>query len=162
MQKKLMALLVAACTLLGFAAGMNIVGSKSKTYSVREGDAFYCQPSVTADVAQATLAVGRELPVADRLELDKPTAVKAVADAVVEDAAGIKYQLRRGDMYKLAQANLDKANAKCVIEVVTTKGTAAKLEVAKNVLSPVDEGTWIKLQPAKGQAVWVRVESKWY
>lgn len=162
MQKKLMVLLVAACTLLGFAAGLNIVGSKNKTYSVREGDAFYCQPSVTADVAQADFAVGRELPIADRLELDKPTAVKALADAVVEDAARIKYQLRRGDVYKLAQANLDKANAKCVIEVVTTKGEEAKLEVAKGVLAPVDEGIWIKLQPAKGNTVWVRVQSRWY
>lgn len=162
MQKKLMVFLVAACTLLGFAAGLNIVGSKSKTYSVREGDAFYCQPSVTADVTQADFAVGRELPIADRLELDKPTAVKALADAVVEDAAGIKYQLRRGDVYKLAQANLEKANAKCVIEVVTTKGDVAKLEVAKSVLAPVDEGTWIKLQPSKGNAAWVRVQSRWY
>lgn len=162
MQKKLMVLLVAACTLLGFAAGLNIVGSKSKTYSVREGDAFYCQPSVTADVAQADFAVGRELPIADRLELDKPSAVKALADAVVEDAAGIKYQLRRGDVYRLAQANLEKANAGCVVEVMTTKGDVAKLEVAKSMLAPVDEGTWIKLQPAKGAAVWVRLASRWY
>ncbi len=162
MQKKLMVLLVAACTLLGFAAGLNIAGFKSKTYSVREGDAFYCQPSVTADVAQMGFSVGSEQPATDRLELDKPTAVKALFDAVVEDAAGTKYQLRRGDVYKLAQANLDKANAKCVIEVVTTKGDVAQLEVAKGVLAPVDEGTWIKLQPAKGEAVWVRVQSRWY
>lgn len=57
---------------------------------------------------------------------------------------------------------MDKANTLCVIEVQTTKGATAKLEVDKALLQPVDEGTWLQVRSKGGAAAWVRVQSKWY
>ena len=98
----------------------------------------------------------------DKLELAEPTAVKVLQTKIVEDKNRTKYQLREGDVYKLAEARMDKANTPCVIEVQTTKGATAKLEVDKALLQPVDEGTWLQVRSKGGAGAWVRVQSRWY
>lgn len=156
--KLVMRIAALLCLLAGFAIGMNIFGLK---YSVKEGDSFYSQPSVTAQPAGG-FAKGEELDVTDKLELAEPTAVKVLQTKIVEDKNRTKYQLREGDVYKLAEARMDKANTPCVIEVQTTKGATAKLEVDKALLQPVDEGTWLQVRSKGGAGAWVRVQSKWY
>ena len=155
--KLLMRIAALLCLLAGFAIGMNIFGLKDRSYSVKEGDSFYSQPSVTAQPAGG-FAKGEELDVTDKLELAEPTAVKVLQTKIVEDKNRTKYQLREGDVYKLAEARMDK----CVIEVQTTKGATAKLEVDKALLQPVDEGTWLQVRSKGGAGAWVRVQSKWY
>lgn len=81
------------CLLAGFAIGMNIFGLKDRSYSVKEGDSFYSQPSVTAQPAGG-FAKGEELDVTDKLELAEPTAVKVLQTKIVEDKNRTKYQLR--------------------------------------------------------------------
>ena len=137
--KLVMRIAALLCLLAGFAIGMNIFGLKDRSYSVKEGDSFYSQPSVTAQPAGG-FAKGEEL------ELAEPTAVKVLQTKIVEDKNRTKYQLREGDVYKLAEARMDKANTPCVIEVQTTKGATAKLEVDKALLQPVDEGTWLQVR----------------
>ena len=88
--------------------------------------------------------------------------MKVLQTKIVEDKNRTKYQLREGDAYKLAEARMDKANTPCVIEVQTTKGATAKLEVDKALLQPVDEGTWLQVRSKGGAGAWVRVQSKWY
>lgn len=149
------------CLLAGFAIGMNIFGLKDRSYSVKNDDCFYKQPSVTAQAAGG-FAKGEELDVTDKLELAAPTAVKVLQTKIVEDKNRTKYQLREGDVYKLAEARMDKANTPCVIEVQTTKGATAKLEVDKALLQPVDEGTWLQVRSKDGAGAWVRVQSRWY
>lgn len=159
--KLVMRIAALLCLLTGFAIGMNIFGLKDRSYSVKEGDSFYSQPSVTAQPAVG-FAKGEELDVTDKLEISAPTAVKVLQTKIVEDKNRTKYQLREGDVYKLAEARMDKANTLCVIEVQTTKGATAKLEVDKALLQPVDEGTWLQVRSKSGAAAWVRVQSKWY
>ena len=159
--KLVMRIAALLCLLAGFAIGMNIFGLKDRSYSVKEGDSFYSQPSVTAQPAGG-FAKGEELDVTDKLELAEPTAVKVLQTKIVEDKNRTKYQLREGDVYKLAEARMDKANTPCVIEVQTTKGATAKLEVDKALLQPVDEGTWLQVRSKGGAGAWVRVQNKWY
>ena len=49
--KLVMRIAALLCLLAGFAIGMNIFGLKDRSYSVKEGDSFYSQPSVTAQPA---------------------------------------------------------------------------------------------------------------
>ena len=151
--KLVMRIAALLCLLAGFAIGMNIFGLKDRSYSVKEGDSFYSQPSVTAQP---------ELDVTDKLELAAPTAVKVLQTKIVEDKNRTKYQLREGDVYKLVESRMDKANTPCVIEVQTVNGATAKLEVDKTLLQPVDEGTWLQVRRKGGAGAWVRVQSKWY
>lgn len=159
--KLVMRIAALLCLLAGFAIGMNIFGLKDRSYSVKEGDSFYSQPSVTAQPTGG-FAKGEELDVTDKLELAEPTAVKVLQTKIVEDKNRTKYQLREGDVYKLAEARMDKANTPCVIEVQITKGATAKLDVDKALLQPVDEGTWLQVRSKGGAGAWVRVQSKWY
>lgn len=163
MQNKwLMCILSALCVFLGFAISFNLFGVKNKTYTVRAGDVFYEEPSVTAAQAKS-FAVSETLQVTDTLELDKPKAVVAAKDVLVDDKDKTKYQLKAGAAYKVADAQLAKANAPCILEVETTKGVTAKIEVEKSDLRPVDEGTWLRVRARDGSALaWVRVKSKWY
>ena len=89
-------------------------------------------------------------------------AVKVLQTKIVEDKNRTKYQLREGDVYKLVESRMDKANTPCVIEVQTVNGATAKLEVDKTLLQPVDEGTWLQVRSKGGAGAWVRVQSKWY
>lgn len=82
--KLVMRIAALLCLLAGFAIGMNIFGLKDRSYSVKEGDSFYSQPSVTAQPA-AGFAKGEELDVTDKLELAAPTAVKVLQTKIVED-----------------------------------------------------------------------------
>lgn len=159
--KLVMRIAALLCLLAGFAIGMNIFGLKDRNYSVKEGDCFYKEPSVTAQPADS-FSKGEELDITDKLELAAPTVVKVLQTKIVEDKNRTKYQLREGDVYKLAEARMDKANTPCVIEVQTTKGATAKLEVDKALLQPVDEGTWLQVRSKGGAGAWVRVQSKWY
>ena len=162
MSNKLVTRIVALlCLLAGFAIGMNILGLKDRSYSVKEGDCFYKEPSVTAQLADS-FSKGEELDETDKLVLAAPTAVKVLQTKIVEDKNRTKYQLREGDVYKLTEARLDKANTPCVIEVQTVKGATAKLEVDKTLLQPVDEGTWLQVRSKGGAGAWVRVQSQWY
>lgn len=156
-----MCILTALCVFLGFAMSINLLGAKQKTYTVRAGDVFYEEPGVTMAQAKG-FAVGESLSVTDSLELDKPTAVVADKDVLVEDKEQTKYQLRRGATYKVAEAQLSKPNAGCVLEVETTKGQTAKIEVEKSALRPVDEGTWLRVRSRDNKEAWVRIASKWY
>lgn len=163
MQNKwLMCILSALCVFLGFAISFNLFGVKNKTYTVRAGDVFYEKPSVT--VAQAKgFAVSETLKVTDSVELAKPTAVQAKKDILIDDKDKTKYQLRKGATYKVTDAQLSQANAPCVLDVETTKGNTAKIEVEKSALQPVDEGTWLRVRARDGSAqAWVRVKSRWY
>ena len=96
--KLVMRIAALLCLLAGFAIGMNIFGLKDRSYSVKEGDSFYSQPSVTAQLAGG-FDKGEELDVTDKLQLAEPTAVKVLQTKIVEDKNRTKYQLREGDVY---------------------------------------------------------------
>lgn len=156
-----MCILTALCVFLGFAISINLLGVKQKTYTVRSGDVFYEEPAVTMAQAQS-FPVGTSLRVVDSLELKQPTAVAAARDLLVEAKDKTRYQLRRGAVYKLAEARLAQPNAPCVLEVETTKGQTARLEVEKSALLPLNEGTWLQVRSNDNKQAWVRIASQWY
>ena len=75
-RRTLLILLVILATLAGFVMANNILGTRIRTITVRDGDALYVEPSVTAMSATSLFQVGEELLVMDKLELHKPTAIK--------------------------------------------------------------------------------------
>lgn len=155
--------LVLLCLAVGFAVGMQVFGPKDRTYTVKNGDSFYAQPSVTAAVCTDSFVLGQQLEVIGRVEFTKPTAVKLKKELLLDGADKLKYKLHQGGVYKVAEARLDKANTPCVLEVETLQGEKAKLEADKSALLPVDEGRWLNVRSPKTKAEgWVRVESKWY
>lgn len=156
-----MCILTALCVFLGFAISINLFAVKQKTYTVRTGDVFYEQPGLNVAQVQG-FTVNEALKVVDDVDLAKPTAVVARKDVLVEDKAKMKYQLRRGGIYKIADAQLAQANAPCVLEVETTQGNTAKIEVEKSALQPVDEGVWLCVRGNSGAQAWVRSKSRWY
>lgn len=151
------------CLAAGFAVGVQAFGPKDRTYTVKSGDSFYVQPSVTAAACTESFVLGQRLEVIGRVELAKPTAVKMTKELLVDGADKMKYQLHQGGVYKVADAHLEKANSPCVLEVETLAGDTAKIEVPKSALQPVDEGRWLQVRSTKSKAAgWVRVESEWY
>ncbi len=163
MQNKwLKCILAALCVFLGFAISINLLGDKNKTYTVRSGDVFYAQPSVTAAVINNFL-VGEELKVTDKIVLSKPTAAVMTKDFLLQDKDKTQYQLRSGAVYQVAEARLNKPNSPCVLAIETLKGQSVKIEVDKSLLHPIDEGEWLCVSNAKSNVkAWVRVQSKWY
>ena len=141
-----MIFLVVLATLAGFVMANNILGTRIRTITVRDGDSFYVEPSVTAMSATSLFQVGEELLVVDKLELKQPTAIKMVKPLLLEDAEHTKYKLEPGDVYKIAKAQLDKPAAPCIVQVKTTKGLLVELanislEVAQMVITPEDGST---------------------
>lgn len=162
MQNKwMMCILTSLCVFLGFALSINLLGVKQKSYTVRSGDVFYAEPAVTMAQTQS-FPVGTSLRVTDSVELKQPTAVIAAKDVLVEAKDKTKYQLRSGAVYKLAEARLAQPNAPCVLEVETTKGQTARIEVEKSALLPVNEGTWLQVRSNDNKKAWVRIASQWY
>lgn len=156
-------ILVLLCLGVGFAVGVNVFGPKDRTYTVKSGDNFYAQPSVTAAACTESFVLGQQLEVIGRLELEKPTAAKMTKELLVNGADKTKYQLHQGGVYKIADARLAKANSPCLLQVETLQGETAQIEVEKSALLPVDEGQWLNVRNTKTKAEgWVRVESKWY
>ncbi|MEE1230046.1 MAG: hypothetical protein UHM56_02945 [Phascolarctobacterium sp.] len=140
-KRTIMVILVILATLAGFVMANNILGTRIRTITVRDGDALYVEPSVTVMSATSIFHVGEELLVLDKLELNKPTAIKMVKSILLEDAEHTKYKLEQGAVYKLSKANLDKPAAPCLVQVKTKKGLMVELEVPKDAAVPVDEGT---------------------
>ena len=56
-----MIFLVVLATLAGFVMANNILGTRIRTITVRDGDSFYVEPSVTAMSATSLFQVGEEL-----------------------------------------------------------------------------------------------------
>lgn len=162
MQNKwLKCILAALCVFLGFAISINLLGEKNKTYTVRSGDMFYANPSVTAAAVNG-FAVGDELRVTDKVDLTKPTAVVMTKDFLLQAKDKTQYQLRSGAVYKIAEARLDKHNTPCLLAIETLKGSSAKIEVDKALLKPIDEGEWLCVRSVNNKEAWVRVQSRWY
>lgn len=162
-KRTLMIILVVLATLAGFVMANNILGTRIRTVTVRDGDALYVEPSVTVMSATSLFQVGEELLVVDKLEFKQPTAVKMVKSLLLEDAEHTKYKLEQGAVYKLVKAQLDKPGAPCIVQVKTTKGLMAELEVPKEAAVPVDEGTWLKLRRKDDRTeAWLRQQTKWY
>ena len=162
-KRTLMLILVILATLAGFVMANNILGTRIRTITVRDGDALYVEPSVTAMSATSLFQVGEELLVIDKLELTKPTAIKMLKPLLLEDKEHTKYKLEQGAVYKILNAQLTKPGAPCVVHVKTTKGLVVELEVPKEAAAPVDEGTWLKLRQkdAKNE-VWLRSKTQWF
>ena len=151
------------CLAVGFAVGVNVFGPKDRTYTVKGGDSFYAQPSVTAAACTDNFVIGQQLEVIGRAEMAQPKAVRMTKDLLVDGKDRMKYQLHQGGVYKVAAAQMDKANSPCLLEVETLQGDTAQIEVEKSALVPVDEGSWLNVRNAKTKAEgWVRVESRWY
>ena len=162
-KRTLMIILVVLATLAGFVMANNILGTRIRTVTVRDGDALYVEPSVTVMSATSLFQVGEELLVVDKLEFKQPTAVKMVKSLLLEDSEHTKYKLEQGAVYKLVKAQLDKPGAPCIVQVKTTKGLMAELEVPKEAAVPVDEGTWLKLRRKDDRTeAWLRQQTKWY
>ena len=162
-KRTLMIILVLIATLAGFVMANNILGTRIRTITVRDGDAIYVEPSVTAMSATSLFQVGEELMVIDKLELNKPTAIKMLKPLLLEDKEHTKYKLEQGAVYKILNAQLGKAGAPCVVQVKTTKGLVVELEVPKEAAAPVDEGTWLKLRKKDEQnEVWLRSKTQWF
>ena len=70
-RRTIMLVMVILCTLAGFVVANNILGTRIRTITVRDGDALYAEPSVTAMSATSLFQVGEELLVVDKLELNK-------------------------------------------------------------------------------------------
>lgn len=150
------------CLVLGFAAAVNLLGPREKMYTVKEGDSFFEQPTVTAE-QQAAFKPGTELVVLEILNMAKPTAVVMAQDVLAEGADGTRYKLQAGDVYKIIDARLEKGNTLCLIEVPTVQGTTVQLDLDKSELRPVDEGQWLYVaQKDRSSAGWVRIQSNWY
>ena len=162
-KRTLMIILVVLATLAGFVMANNILGTRIRTVTVRDGDALYVDPSVTVMSATPLFQVGEELLVVDKLEFKQPTAVKMVKSLLLEDAEHTKYKLEQGAVYKLVKAQLDKPGAPCIVQVKTTKGMLVELAVPKDAVVPVDEGTWLRLRKKDDKSeVWQRSKTQWY
>lgn len=162
-KRTMMIFLVVLATLAGFVMANNILGTRIRTITVRDGDSFYVEPSVTAMSATSLFQVGEELLVVDKLELKQPTAIKMVKSMLLEDEEHTKYKLEQGAVYKVVKAQLDKPGAPCVVQVKTTKGLMVELKVPKDMAVPVDEGTWLKLRKKDDKTeAWLRQQTKWY
>ena len=162
-KRTIMLILVVLVTLAGFAMANNILGTRIRTVTVRDGDALYVEPSVTVMSATSLFHVGEELLVVDKLELKQPTAIKMVKSMLLEDEEHMKYKLEQGAVYKVVKAQLDKPGAPCVVQVKTTKGLMVELKVPKDMAVPVDEGTWLKLRKKDDKTeAWLRQQTKWY
>ena len=96
--------LVLLCLAVGFAVGMQVFGPKDRTYTVKNGDSFYAQPSVTAAVCTDSFALGQQLEVIGRVEFTKPTAVKLNKELLLDGEDKLKYKLHKGGVYKVAEA----------------------------------------------------------
>ena len=162
-RRTIMLVMVILCTLAGFVVANNILGTRIRTITVRDGDALYTEPSVTAMSAASLFQVGEELLVVDKLELNKPTALKMQKSLLLEDKEHTKYKLEQGAVYKIKNAQLAKPAAPCIVEVKTTKGLVVELAVPKDTAVPVDEGSWLRLRKkdAKTEA-WLRSKTQWY
>lgn len=162
-KRTIMVILVILATLAGFVMANNILGTRIRTITVRDGDALYVEPSVTVMSATSLFHVGEELLVLDKLELNKPTAIKMVKSILLEDAEHTKYKLEQGAVYKLSKANLDKPAAPCLVQVKTKKGLMVELEVPKDAAVTVDEGTWLRLRKKNDKTeAWLRSKTQWY
>ena len=64
-----MIFLVVLATLAGFVMANNILGTRIRTITVRDGDSFYVEPSVTAMSSTSLFQVGEELLVVARAVL---------------------------------------------------------------------------------------------
>ena len=136
-KRTIMVILVILATLAGFVMANNILGTRIRTITVRDGDALYVEPSVTVMSATSIFHVGEELLVLDKLE--------------------------QGAVYKLSKANLDKPAAPCLVQVKTKKGLMVELEVPKDAAVPVDEGTWLRLRKKNDKTeAWLRSKTQWY
>lgn len=162
-KRTIMVILFILATLAGFVMANNILGTRIRTITVRDGDALYVEPSVTVLSASSLFHVGEELLVVDKLELTKPTAIKMVKSILLEDAEHTKYKLEQGAVYKLSKANLDKPAAPCLVQVKTKKGLMVELEVPKDAAVTVDEGTWLRLRKKNDKTeAWLRSKTQWY
>ena len=162
-KRTIMVILFILATLAGFVMANNILGTRIRTITVRDGDALYVEPSVTVMSATSIFHVGEELLVLDKLELNKPTAIKMVKSILLEDAEHTKYKLEQGAVYKLSKANLDKPAAPCLVQVKTKKGLMVELEVPKDAAVTVDEGTWLRLRKKNDKTeAWLRSKTQWY
>ena len=162
-KRTMMIFLVVLATLAGFVMANNILGTRIRTITVRDGDSFYVEPSVTAMSATSLFQVGEELLVVDKLELKQPTAIKMVKPLLLEDAEHTKYKLEPGAVYKIAKTQLDKPAAPCIVQVKTTKGLLVALAVPKDAAVPVDEGTWLRLRKKDDKSeAWQRSKTQWY
>ena len=162
-RRTLLIILVILATLAGFVMANNILGTRIRTITVRDGDVLYVEPSVTAMSATSLFQVGEELLVMDKLELHKPTAIKMLKPLLLEDKEHTKYKLEAGDVYKILKAQLDKPGSPCIVQVKTTKGLVVELEVPKEAAVPVDEGTWLRLRKKDDKnEVWLRSKTQWY
>lgn len=149
------------CLLIGFAVGAKLTGTGLRTYTAHTEDVFYTEPSLTSPVVEQRPALGQELQIIEKLELKRPVAAQLKQDLQLQDKDKTYYQLRRGDLYKILEPRLEKANQPCLLEVTTLKGGKAQLEVPKSDLVPVAEGSWLRLRSTSGE-LWLQVESKWY
>lgn len=164
MSKKSCVLLLAlCCAVAGFIMANNILGVRLRTVSVRAGDAFYAEPSVTAASMSANFQPGDELLVLDKLEMQQPTAVKMAKDLLLEGEDRVRYKLAEGAFYRLSAANLEKSGASCVVEVRTEAGETARLEIPKEAALPVDEGVWLKVRKqGTTTEAWLRKQTQWF
>lgn len=159
----IMKILAVICVLLGYSLAYNVLETRIRTLTVQDSHSFYEKPSVTVASCTKKFRVGEELLVLEMLELKQPTAVLMLKDTVLDGADNTKYKLERGAVYAVQDARLDKANQTCVISVHTTKGERAELEVAKENLAPVDEGTWAHVRSKDGtDEGWIRTQTRWY
>lgn len=161
MKNFLKIILVIACLCAGFFMALNIFGGRDRIYTVKKGDEFFKQPSVTAEKL-ASIERGTELVIEETVELKMPTAAVMAQNSVAEDGEHAKYKLKAGDTYKITAPNLARHNTPCEIEVETLKGKKVRLEVKKSLLLPVDEGRWVRLRTGDASPCWVRISSKWY
>lgn len=162
-KRTIMVILVVLATLAGFVMANNILGTRIRTITVRDGDALYVEPSVTAMSASSLFHVGEELLVVDKLEMTRPTAIKMVKTLLLEDKEHIKYKLEQGAVYQLLDAQLTKPGAPCLVQVKTTKGHVVELEVPKEAAVPVNEGTWLRLRHKENKTeAWLRSKTQWY
>lgn len=158
-----MIILCLLCFVAGYAVADNMLGTRIRTITVQTGDAFYQEPSLAAASSTDLFKVDEELLVIDKLELDKPTAVVMQKNLLLENKEHVKYKLVADAVYKLAEANLAKPAAPCVIEVQTVAGNTVQLEVPKEAVRPINEGTWLRVRQKHGkQEAWKLSSTKWY
>lgn len=149
------------CLILGFSLVVNIFTPRSRTFTVAVGDRFYDIPSVTGN--NISFNSNKELVVLQTIKFSEPIAVIMQENLIIDGKESVKYKLRQGDVYKIADPQLKKANLFCILDITTTKDKKVKLEVPKSSVLPINEGEWIQVKERDGDKIaWFCSNSKWY
>lgn len=158
-----MKILSAISFFVGFAIAVAAFLLRPAMVTIQDNSVVYAEPSIIAREISDKFTANTQAVILEKVKMDKPTAVVVLQDVVIDGEASTKYRLKKGATYKIIQANLNKANEPCVIEVATTKHEKVELKISKGDAEPINEGSWLHIREKNGDAEgWIRSKTQWY